>query len=298
LLKRIFNKNISDSFWYTFGEIINKTSVFLLIPFYTTYFTKEEYGILSLVIIFTTISNHIISYGSKTALLRLIYDYSIEENKRLIFTVISNLFFILVLVLFCLIIFHFISYKFDLIFFNYFKYCYFICFHSFFFSLINIGLTLIRVDRKVKYFTAFNLLKTVTEIVLIFFFVKFLSDGVFGKIIGSLVSVMVLSLVIYFVAINKKISFSYSRKMSKDYFYFATPLVINNIIGWTLVSYDQFLFQNNFGLEQLAILALVFQICSIYKFSMEGILRAFNVYLYEKIKTVNESAKEIFVFFI
>ena len=28
------NKNISDSFWYTFGEIINKTSVFLLIPFY------------------------------------------------------------------------------------------------------------------------------------------------------------------------------------------------------------------------------------------------------------------------
>ena len=298
MVKRILNKNISDSFWYTFGEIINKTSVFLLIPFYTTYFSKEEYGILSLVIIFTTISNHIISYGSKTALLRLIYDYSKDQNKKLIFTVISNLFFILISVLLCLIVFHFISYKNDLVFLNYFKYCYFICFHSFFFSLINIGLTLIRVDRKVKYFTAFNLLKTVTEIVLIFFFVKFLSDGVFGKIIGSLASVMILSLVIYFVSINKNISFSYSRKMSKDYFYFATPLVINNLVGWTLVSYDQFLFQHNFGLEQLAILALVFQICSIYKFSMEGVLRAFNVYLYEKMKVVKKGAKEIFVFFI
>ena len=87
LVKRILNKNISDSFWYTFGEIINKTSVFLLIPFYTTYFSKEEYGILSLVIIFTTISNHIISYGSKTALLRLIYDYSKDQNKKLIFMI-------------------------------------------------------------------------------------------------------------------------------------------------------------------------------------------------------------------
>lgn len=297
-MKRILNKNISDSFWYTFGEIINKISVFLLIPFYTTYFSKEEYGILSLVIIFTTISNHIISYGSKTALLRLIYDYSKDENKRLIFTVISNLFFILISVLLCLIIFHLISYKYDLDFLNYFKYGYFICFHSFFFSLINIGLTILRVDRKVKYFTAFNLLKTVTEIVLIFFFVKFLSDGVFGKIIGSLASVIILSFIIYFVSINKRIYFSYSKKISKDYFYFATPLVINNIVGWTLVSYDQFLFQNNFGLEQLAILALVLQICSIYKFSMEGVLRAFNVYLYEKMKVVKEVAKEIFVFFI
>lgn len=298
MVQRILNKNISDSFWYTFGEIINKISVFLLIPFYTTFFSKEEYGILSLVIIFTTISNHIISFGSKTALLRLIYDNSKDQNKRLIFTVISNLFFILISVLLCLIVFHFICYKYDLSYLKYLKYVYFICFHSFFFSIMNVGLTIIRVDRKVKYFTVFNLLKTITEIILIFFFVKFLSDGIFGKIIGSLISVIILSLIIYFVSINKNISFSYSRKMSKDYFYFATPLVINNLVGWTLVSYDQFLFQNYFGLEQLAVLALVFQICSIYKFSMEGVLRALNVYLYEKMKVINESAKEIFMFFI
>ena len=125
---KVLNKNISDSFWYTFGEILNKTSVFLLIPFYTAYFSKEEYGILSLVIIITTITNHLISYASKTALLRLMYDYSESENKRLIFTVISNLFFILISVLLCLVILHWISYKFDSSYLNYFKYSYFICF--------------------------------------------------------------------------------------------------------------------------------------------------------------------------
>ena len=202
------------------------------------------------------------------------------------------------LVLIYLIILHSISYKYDLSYLKYLNYCYFICFHSFFFSLINVGLTILRVDRKLKYFSIFNLLKTLTEIILIYFFVIFLSDGVFGKIIGSLISVIILFLIIYFVSINKNISFSYSRKMSKYYFYFATPLVVNNLIGWALVSYDQFLFQNNFGFEQLAILALVFQICSIYKFTMEGVLRAFNIFLYEKMKSIKKSTKEIFTFFI
>lgn len=297
-MQRILNKNISDSFWYTFGEIINKISVFLLVPFYTSFFSKQEYGILSLVIIFTTISNHVISYGSKTALLRLIYDYTEEQNKKLIFTVISNLIVILVSVLFCLVVVHVLAYKGDMQFVRYVKYGYFICFHSFFFSIINIGLTLMRVDRNVRYFNAFNVLKIVFEVVLIFFFVKFLSDGVFGKIIGSLASVILLSIVIYYFYIADKISFHYCRKISKEYFDLATPLVLNNIVGWTLVSYDQFLFQKTFGLERLAVLALVLQICSIYKFSMEGILRAFNVYLYERMKIARKEAKEIFVFFI
>ena len=109
---------------------------------------------------------------------------------------------------------------------------------------------------------------------------------------------MILSLLIYFISIKKNITFSYSKKISKEYFIFASPLLVNNILGWTLVSYDQFLFERNFGLSQLALLALALQICSIYKFSMEGVLRAFNVYLYEKMNGIKGGIKEIVVLFI
>ncbi|MDB4416145.1 oligosaccharide flippase family protein [Akkermansiaceae bacterium] len=297
-MKTVFRKNISDGFWYTFGDIINRAAVFLLIPFYTAYFTKEEYGLLSLVVIFTTISNHLISFGSKTALLRLVYDYPINEKKALIFTTICNLSFVLFTILVFLLGFNFIAYKCNWNVLYYLKYCYFICFHSFFFSIINIGLTLMRVDRKAKSFITFISLKVIIEILLIFFFVKFLTDGILGKIVGSFSSVVILSFVIYFFSIRQTICFRYSKKLSKVYLNFATPLVINNLIGWTLVSYDQFLFKDKFGLKELAVLTLVLQICSIYKVSMEGALRAFNVYLYEKMNKAKEGIEEVFLFFI
>lgn len=292
------NKNISDSFWYTFGEILSKVSVFLLIPFYTSFFTKEQYGLLSVVIIITTFSNHIISYASKTAFLRIVYDYSQEGKNRLVFTVISNLVMILIGFAFIVGIIHIITATNDLSFLPYFKYVYIVLLYSLFFSINNIALSILRVERKVKQFTFYNLFKTLLEIGFVIFFVKFLTDGVFGKVIGSFLTMLLLSIIMYIFIIKRNISFQYDKIISKQYLKFASPLVVNNILGWALVSYDQMLFETNFGLEQLAILALVFQICSIYKFSMEGVLRAFNVYLYEKMKVVKKGAKEIFVFFI
>jgi O-antigen/teichoic acid export membrane protein len=292
------NKNISDGFWYTFGEILNKVSVFLLIPFYTTFFTKEQYGLLSIVIIITTFSNHIISYATKSAFLRLIYDYTEEDRKKLVFTIIVNLVIILLIVLLLTILFHSISLVNDFSFLSFFKYIYVILLYSLFFSITNVALNILRVKRKVKYFTFYNLFKTLLEIGFIIFFVKYLSDGVFGKVLGSFITMLLLSVILYFLIIKNNIIFQYEKRISKKCLKFATPLVINNILGWTLVSYDQMLFENNYGLKEFAILSFALQICSIYKFSMEGVLRAFNVYLYEKMNKIKKDIQDFFVLFV
>jgi len=292
------NKNISDSFWYTFGEILNKVSVFLLIPFYTSFFTKEQYGLLSVVIIITTFSNHIISYASKTAFLRIVYDYAQPGKNRLVFTVISNLVMILIGLTVIVGVIHAIAITNDLSFLPYFKYVYIVLLYSLFFSINNIALSILRVERKVKQFTLYNLFKTLLEIGFVIFFVNFLTDGVFGKVIGSFLTMLLLSIIMYIFIIKRNISFHYDKTISKQYLKFASPLVVNNILGWALVSYDQMLFETNFGLKEFAILSLALQICSIYKFSMEGVLRAFNVYLYEKMNKIKKSLKDFFTFFV
>lgn len=286
------NKNIKDSFWYSIGGIINKVSVFLLLPFYTNFFSKEDYAILSIVVILTTISNHLISYAFNSALLRAFYDYEEENIGKLIFTVSIDSTKIFVLLFSLTII---INIFFDI---TYFHYIYFILLYSLFFSLSCIALNFLKYKRRVKEFTYYNIFKTLLEIVLIIVFVNIMVDGVFGKIIGSLFSFFLIYFSLYYIVLKDKIVFNYQKGISKDYFKLSAPLVLNNIVGWALVSYDQLLFENNFGLEQFAILTLAIQICSIYKYTIDGFLQAFKVFIFEKIKNFNNNVKELYLLLI
>jgi O-antigen/teichoic acid export membrane protein len=288
----IINRNIKDSLWYSIGGVINKVSVFLLLPFYTNFFSKEDYAILSIVVILTTISNHLISYAFNSALLRAFYDYEKENIGKLIFTVSIDSTKIFILLFSLTII---INTFFDN---TYFHYIYFILLYSLFFSLSCIALNFLKYKRRVKEFTYYNLLKTLLEIVFIIVFVSILVDGVFGKIIGSLFSFFLIYISLYYIVIKDHIILNYQKDISKDYFKLSAPLVLNNIVGWSLVSYDQLLFENNFGLEKFAILTLAIQICSIYKYTIDGFLQAFKVYIFEKIKNFNYDVKELYLFLI
>ena len=90
----------------------------------------------------------------------------------------------------------------------------------------------------------------------------------------------------------------FDLKIAKLFLKFSTPLLVSNLIGWLFVSYEQFIYEFNFGLVELAVFNFGIQICLMYKYPFEGLLRAFNVYLFEKMKNIENGIKSIFVFLI
>ena len=81
----------------------------------TSIFTKEEYGVLAIVTIITTISNHVISLASKTSILRLIYDYEKKDDKdKIVFVSVLLSFVTSLIILVLLFIFQLFAMKFSL----------------------------------------------------------------------------------------------------------------------------------------------------------------------------------------
>lgn len=282
-------KFFKDTSLYLVGDIFNKLAVFLLIPFYTNYFSVEEYGVLEQILIAIGITNILVSLSSKTAFLRLYFNYDEEKVKEFLFNIIVlitsiSLFLFLFIVLFDV--------------FNdniYVTYSYFILGYVFLLSLNELSLTLLRVKKKIFNYSMFTLLKTILELSLIILFVKYFDHGIIGKLEGSLLSMLLLFIVIFKILIWKNITITINFDYIKEYINYSYPLVVYGIIGWVLISYDKIIINNNFITKDLGIFALGMQIIMIYKYIAESSLKAFNVEVFSKPKIIESYFYEIII---
>ena len=71
-------KNISI---YTIGNIINKSLGFILIPIYSIYLTTSDYGIISGMTLFMSLTAVIITLSLDRAVYRCYFDYEKEEPQ-------------------------------------------------------------------------------------------------------------------------------------------------------------------------------------------------------------------------
>jgi O-antigen/teichoic acid export membrane protein len=69
---------------YGFGRILGKVISFLLIPFYTHYFTAGEYGVMEILNLTAMIATVILAPGLSTAAMRFYYDSDDERERKLV----------------------------------------------------------------------------------------------------------------------------------------------------------------------------------------------------------------------
>jgi O-antigen/teichoic acid export membrane protein len=72
---------------YGFGRILGKVISFLLIPFYTFYFSTAEYGVMEILNLAAMIAAVVLAPGLSTAVMRFFYDTEDEHERQ---TVIST----------------------------------------------------------------------------------------------------------------------------------------------------------------------------------------------------------------
>jgi O-antigen/teichoic acid export membrane protein len=286
-----------QSFFYTLGDILNKASKFLLIPFYTRIFSQVEYGIIEQVVIITAITDIFISFACKTTLLKLFYDFKNHNKEKSIVGIVFSL--ILIIALFflglskLLHIFNFTTFAGK----NYYPFMFYIVGYSFFLNLANLSLVLMRIYKRVVLYSISNLFITLLDLLFIIVFVKFLHFGVIGKFQGSFWALLSFATVISYFFLRHNISFKFSFSDVKMTIRFAFPLVMNNLLGWLLVSYNKILINIHFGLQDLALFTLGSQLVSAFKLIMDGFLKAYNVLIYEKFDYLKNYFKDFFFVF-
>ena len=72
---------VKDSFWYTIGSIGIKGVSFLLLPIFTTYLSTEDYGVLDMFMVFSTLSIILVGFEVLQALGRFLSNEKDEKNK-------------------------------------------------------------------------------------------------------------------------------------------------------------------------------------------------------------------------
>jgi O-antigen/teichoic acid export membrane protein len=79
-------KVINQSLIYGLASLLINGSNFFLIPLYTHYLTSSEYGIISSVTIFSTLTTGILAFGLNGAVTRLYFEYTGDDFRRFLFS--------------------------------------------------------------------------------------------------------------------------------------------------------------------------------------------------------------------
>ena len=77
-------KLIRNAALYGFGRILGKVISFLLIPFYTHYFSAGEYGVMEILNLAAMVAAVLLAPGLSTAVMRFYYDTDDQKEKKLV----------------------------------------------------------------------------------------------------------------------------------------------------------------------------------------------------------------------
>lgn len=187
-IKRFFK----HSYIYAIGNIINRLGAFVLLPVYTNYLSVEEYGIIELFYIISSVVFGFLSMGIAHATLRFYFDY--DDTKERHQVVSTNYVFSLVLSIvtvsvislwyqdISILVFSSADYSFGVI----------LILGTIVFELSSqICLAYVRAIEKSLFFVYIAIAKLLIQVVINIYLVIFLELGVIGVLFGNFMAVFV-----------------------------------------------------------------------------------------------------------
>ena len=244
--------NLFKSFsLYTIASFIERGMAFFLLPIFTFYLTTKDFGILALITSIFSFTLPLVNLGIQSAI-SVEYFNGKKENYPSYFT--SSIFPPFVIAFFLTILL--ISFRLSVedyleIPFIWILVIPFFCFLSFFNSLLLIDYQI--KNEPLKY-VVYSLSNSAVYIIISVLLVITFNYGYLGRLIGQYVSVLMFSLIAFYVLYKRKLlvkTFSWTN--SKDSLLFGLPLV-PHIIGGTVINMSDRLFIDHFfGKDQLGI---------------------------------------------
>ncbi len=281
---------LKDSQIYLFASVVTILVNFLTLPFFTSYLSPGDYGVIALFIIFGNVTTNLISFGLNTASYGSYFKYKIDDFKILNLSV--SVFLIVLFILFgTLVVNNFAGYisgkifnnqiSSDLLKLSYLSGCF-----SYFYT--HFGQLLIA-QKKAYYFSISSILHVCTNALLTYYFIKFYSytflAGIYGLTFANILAMSSVVLFNYDLFI-----FKLSFKKLKKAIIFGIPEVPKLIIDLLYSSFDKTMLANYKGISEIGYYDFGSRFASILKIFNDAIGKSFSPYFLENIDKI--SARE------
>ena len=288
----MFKGLTKDFIIYGIGSALSKLTSFLLLPFFTHYFTPEEYGALELIIITTTLGSILGLLQLESALTRFFYEYQANERKiyitsLLVFSGLLSLLITLILWVFAEEINQLIfnentyiqAYKIGILSLP------LLCLNSFFIVVIRFT------SNRLLFIKAQSILfltSLIIPVILVLYFNFKLESYFWGQLSGLFLSVGVMTLGLKNL-ISKEVKFDFVKSALN----YSVPLIPAVFSGWVNSYGSRFLMLSFLSLKEIGLYAVSIKIASVFQLFGEAFRMTWPQFFWKTFKE-NENHKTIF----
>jgi O-antigen/teichoic acid export membrane protein len=282
-------KNISI---YSLGEVMNKAIPFLFLPILAAYITPAEYGIISNLTILLSLLTPLILVGTPQLL-----SVNYFKLEREMFLEYSSTALFLIMIFF--IITTFLVFIFQDIICEHLSIPVFwlygvllVCFMQSFKIIYN---SLLIVQKKANDFVWLQIFYSIVNVGFSLLFVVILNKSWQGRFYGiGLADCIILCGVLFLLYKQSYLNNTFKKKHAINCLKFGIPLLPYAIGMWVISLSNRFLITKYLGLEQVGLYAVGFQFAFIISVIAMSITKAWNPYLFEKLKNnTAESRRDI-----
>lgn len=269
---------------------------FFLLPIYLKYLTPEDYGILSLMMIFGT-------FVSITATLQLgaafrTYYFDYNDNPPVLKKYLQNIYSAsLLLMLVSILIFLLIG----PIFFDFIFKDARITFYPYgFLAVVNASLTMatsvymifLKNGIRLKTYARYTVASLILTVGFQYYFIVFKQLGAEGSLLGSCIASSII-FVLVFVANFDLVRFKFDKKMLRDSLSYGLPVIPFLVLNWFTIRGDRFFIEQFLSLETVGQYALLITIIGLLPLVMGAINNSIRPFLFEAFKQKEEKSAEI-----
>ncbi len=256
---------IEDTAGYAGVNIVTSLVTFLTIPIYTRYLSIDNYGLMALILSFSSILAGIFQCGIPNAMQRFFFDKK-DENKYVIQTSIFLTMFLNIIPFlgFIILAFFIIDYMPEIIKNN--QYLFFLAFlNIFFISILNLYVDIQRLHFNLKSYTCIKFFMVFSNATFSLFFLICLEKeitGIFeGTILSSIVSFLVAS-----IFLKKHIGFKVKRTIALELLGFGYPFIFAAISITIFNNIDRWFLAYFFGNDEVGLYTIGYNLSNIVIF--------------------------------
>ena len=262
-MRKLIKRTSSLSGIYAIGDLSVRGLRFFLLPLYTAYLTSDDYGILSIARVVTSIAVAGMSLGLNGAAFKFYYDFDGDQRKRFYGTlwifllVIPGLLLILTELVGPIIfkqVFRHVPYS---------PYLRLALWTSYFtIAFANLSRELLKASERAIPFILINLVRSVLIIGITIWLVAYLKMGAVGALYANFIGVAVTAFVSISI-IRKYVSFSFDLSLIKKALLFGIPLIPHFLAHWVLAASDKVILERYTSLQQVGVYSVGYLLGSI-----------------------------------
>ena len=254
---------LKQFFIYGTGSIAQTALRFILLPLYLRFFEPGEYGVISLLLVVSSLVTMFVAMGIVSALFRLYYEAEIGERKRLVGT--TWLWYLLGAALGGAILFINASWFSQAVFHTGdYSYPIRVLGALFFVSLLQvIPFNILRLEKKSGLYVGFSLFRFVIDFALKLYFIVFLGRGIGGYFESGVIA-YIITLCFMLPFVLKYVSFSLDTSYLKQLLRLGFPFIFSGMAVWTLEVSDRLILNYFCGEAAVGIYSLAYTFANLF----------------------------------